>query len=429
MGVDSTESLAVDCKARKPISVFLAYISRLIGAFLCLAAYQNYGIDRRLSNIMGISRSSDSKLLKPDDSYLWLLTFMIIVLFFALGWRQMQGLFASLVSQDHVIHSWPPMRAGEECCQRNGFRLVRCLGKVALFGMVKGFVFLAFWIALHHLAQLLLLQIGATSASLPGFRNGTTSLDEGQIYEALRAIANGNDQQVIGNFIEWFGILYGLIFAAVLVEVWSQFKTVEHNLDREADDLLMLYETAQLLDNNHDSTRRELTALMIAYAYHVKNCCVKEYRIKDRNSSLEKRNGDKFLRDLRKLIKTLIRSPHGEYNAGSSQNIILQELIRRENDLFEARGDRISSAESHLPIPLLVLLTSSSIIWLLAFFGLPVQSNSLAALLVAGVAYIILSLFEIIADLNSPYDGMWKVDMSSLNDFIITVDEDELSFV
>jgi hypothetical protein len=136
-----------------------------------------------------------------------------------------------------------------------------------------------------------------------------------------------------------------------------------------------------------------------------------------------------FCGDLRKLIKTLIRSPHGEYNAGSSQNIILQELIRRENDLFEARGDRISSAESHLPIPLLVLLTSSSIIWLLAFFGLPVQSNSLAALLVAGVAYIILSLFEIIADLNSPYDGMWKVDMSSLNDFIITVDEDELSFV
>src|SRR5690349_6573628 len=51
-----------------------------------------------------------------------------------------------------------------------------------------------------------------------------------------------NDRAVLRDFIEWFGTAYSFFLALAIVNVWSQFETVERELDRELDAVsAMLY--------------------------------------------------------------------------------------------------------------------------------------------------------------------------------------------
>jgi hypothetical protein len=60
-----------------------------------------------------------------------------------------------------------------------------------------------------------------------------------------------NDIGTISGFIEWFGLLYGILLALLVVEVWGNFTTVEREIDKEADELFLLYRTALFL-NDHE---------------------------------------------------------------------------------------------------------------------------------------------------------------------------------
>jgi hypothetical protein len=49
-----------------------------------------------------------------------------------------------------------------------------------------------------------------------------------------------SDYNNITQFIEWFGVPYGLLLALVLVNVWTQFDTVDRSFDREVDAIVNL---------------------------------------------------------------------------------------------------------------------------------------------------------------------------------------------
>jgi len=208
-----------------------------------------------------------------------------------------------------------------------------------------------------------------------------------------------NDSALIQNFIEWFGVAYGLFIALVLVNVWSQYDTTEREFDREADAMFILYESAKQIQET--SSTEELKGKIIKgikdYVTHVTNNYLHEHQnLKIREA------GDKILDEIRDFIGKLIHTDERE--------TITSELVKQFNEAVDVRGDRISHSKQHIPDPLWGISLASSVLWLIPFYGLNFRNDWVAIILVGGVTAIVVAILVIMKDLDDPFEGTWKID-------------------
>ena len=209
------------------------------------------------------------------------------------------------------------------------------------------------------------------------------------------------DSGLIQNFIEWFGVAYGLFIALVLVNVWAQYDSTEREFDREADAIFMLYESVrQIQDTTGDiaSLRREIIQCIKDYVTHVTESYVAEHQ----NWKLRDQ-GDEILEAIRKRIGKLIHTDEKE--------AIISELVEEFNEAVDVRGDRISRSRQRIPNPVWGISLASSILWLIPFYGLDFQNDWIAISLVGGVTAIVVAILVIIRDLDDPFEGTWQIDI------------------
>jgi hypothetical protein len=208
-----------------------------------------------------------------------------------------------------------------------------------------------------------------------------------------------DDYTYIGNFIEWFGVPYGLLLALVLVNVWNQFDTADRSFDREADAILALYNTFQLCKDS--VVESKIKEEVIGYIEHVLKFYNEEY--KDSNEhSIE---GFGILNNIRLSVGSLV--PRKEFD------VLTSELLRLLNELIDDRGDRLSYSGQRMPRSVLVLSIFSSVLWLWPFFTLNFSNFYLKLFMVGGVALVVISIILIIVDLDDPFTGTWNVDIDS----------------
>jgi len=229
------------------------------------------------------------------------------------------------------------------------------------------------------------------------------------IMDAVKA-----DQFVVSSFIEWFGVAYGLLLALVLVNVWSQFDTLDREFDKEADAVAILQQTASLIlsspsltssQDNSDYTvsntpKNMINMLIDDYVNHV----LQFYRIEHKNKRIRK-YGDKIIEDIRFEIGRTIHS--------AERDAVLSGLLLLINEVADVRGDRISHSKQRIPSTVWNLAFSASVIWLLPFYGLNITHPAVFFLLIGGVTFIVTSLLAIIHDLDEPFGGTWNVNMES----------------
>ena len=206
------------------------------------------------------------------------------------------------------------------------------------------------------------------------------------------------DYQLIQNFIEWFGVAYGLFIALVLVNVWSQFETTEREFDREADAIFMLYESVKQVSENERTRapKNEIIRRLREYVLHVNH----HYKQEHENLKI-KAAGDGILEGIRDSIGALIHTD--EPQAFTSQ------LAKEFNEAVDLRGDRIAHSKQHIPAPVWGISLWSSILWLIPFYGLNFQNDWVAIALVGGVTAIVVAILFIIKDLDEPFDGDWGI--------------------
>lgn len=209
-----------------------------------------------------------------------------------------------------------------------------------------------------------------------------------------------NDYLYIGNFIEWFGVPYGLLLALVLVNVWTQFETTDRSFDREADAVLAIYNTFKLTKN--PDLEKPVGLKIAAYIDHVQNHYFEEYM--DIHTQ-KKQEGDELINDIRTLAGDLISDKNHE--------VLAAELLRLLNELIDDRGDRLSYSKQRIPRPVFYLSIIASVLWLVPFFTLSLSSLLLKLFLIGGVALIVISIILIIVDLDNPFEGTWKVEIDS----------------
>jgi hypothetical protein len=209
------------------------------------------------------------------------------------------------------------------------------------------------------------------------------------------------DFTLIQNFIEWFGVAYGLFIALVLVNVWSQYDTTEREFDREADAVYMLYEAVKQVKETRwtKTPKKDIIDRIKKYVSHVSDNYKKEHQ----NLKLREA-GDQILEEIRECIGRLVHT--------TAREPITSALIQTFNETMDLRGDRISHSKQHIPEPVWGIALASSILWLIPFYGLDFKNDWVAIVLVGGVTAVVVAILVIIKDLDDPFEGTWKIDIS-----------------
>lgn len=226
------------------------------------------------------------------------------------------------------------------------------------------------------------------------------------IYLLLDLEVGDTDYSNIRDFIEWFGVPYGLLLALVLVNVWTQFDATDRAFDQEADTVLKVYDTFLLTST--ETLRTEACQLLLDYSRHVQE----HYFSEPENKTLKSR-GDSILNELRVITGRLHRT--------RIDKLLALELLRLINELIDDRGDRLSHSKQRIPLPVLLLSVIASFIWLIPFFILKFTHPMLGAIFVTGVTFVVVAILLIIMDLDDPVEGTWDVNMESWKDLIDTI--------
>lgn len=238
-----------------------------------------------------------------------------------------------------------------------------------------------------------------------------------------------NENWFISNFVEWFGVLYGILLPLILVRAWEQLDAIDREFDREADTAKTLYKDLEYLSDLSGKYKKiggDISKLLRDYVYHVVNNY--KYEIKQSNDE-SKNQGDSILEEMRGKFKILVRL---EMNENAISDTLINELFAKLNDLVDNRGDRISHASQRLFENLHKVALITSIIFLIPFYfagpayfslsiGLP-YFYLLDTALILSVTFLVIYIYMIIEDLDEPFEGVKKITDDSWQNLLAEMD-------
>lgn len=230
----------------------------------------------------------------------------------------------------------------------------------------------------------------------------------------------------VGNFIEWFGVLYGILLPLILVRVWEQLDTIDQEFDREADDIKIIYEDLLIFHEKNQKDIKGILRTLKKYVLHVLNNYqyetknierriiwteVKALDTDEDDERMEKKRGDEILKEVRIEFKKLIQL--GNLTEAEKEYLV-PELLEKINDLVDTRGDRISHASQRLFESLRAISLLTSIIFLIPFyFYFNFVPGLLDFLLVIGVTTTVVFIYVLIEDFDEPFTGTWRISSES----------------
>ena len=211
-----------------------------------------------------------------------------------------------------------------------------------------------------------------------------------------KTIFSDEDSSIIGNFIEWFGVLYGVLLALVVVEVWQKYSLLNNEIDREADALVLLLKTIRFLDDKYK---------IKCIAQHIKEYANIILQFKQTHA-FDSSTASKKLDEIHKEVGDILTSDKCPLPLSI-------QIMYHINDAIDTRGDWIAHAKDRMPKTLQVLIFFTSIFWVLGFFGLNIKSLTLALMLCGAATFTVLSILFIIIDLDDPKGGFWGAQFES----------------
>ena len=221
------------------------------------------------------------------------------------------------------------------------------------------------------------------------------------------------DKQLVMNFVEWFGVLYGFLLPTILVRVWEQFDEIDNTLDREADAVKILMGDLLLLHSEYTEFSLRVLRSLQEYSQGVL-----DFINGTKNNADEIRDGNELLVNIRKHYLGVF------HHTGKTKesDVLIDELLTQLNTLIDNRGDRISLSTQRLFQSLRFLALVTSIVWLVPFYFLYFQDQTsheylrlglFGWFLVISVTFLVIIILTIIDDLDKPFDGFWMVNKES----------------
>ncbi len=208
-----------------------------------------------------------------------------------------------------------------------------------------------------------------------------------------------NDLAILQNFIEWFAVIYTLTLSLIMTQAWARYNSINSEVDREADALSLLCQTADMVENPR--LGENLSRAVRIYTNFVRNPRNKDGRVK--SEALEK------IEVIQICINKIVADDE-------TKDCVKSELMRHYADFYDARNDRFDLLGQLLPLRVWLLLGVFSLAWLWGFFWLRFDSKSLLIYIISCTVFSITVLFGYALDMNNPYAGFWRINLSSFKD-------------
>jgi hypothetical protein len=210
----------------------------------------------------------------------------------------------------------------------------------------------------------------------------------------VEVLRQSND--VVGNYLQTLGSIYAVLLAFVVFMVWTQFNEARANVEKEANELLDLHRTARGLP---EPTRAQVQASALAYAEIVVG---REWDAMACRGPVETGAGAGTL-------EAMWVSVHAAEPKLEPERSVYREVLKRLDDLSDARSNRITSTSTSIPTALRILLYTGAVSTVGSMYLFAVDSFAIHAVMTAALAGAISHVLYVIEDLDSCFEGHWQV--------------------
>jgi hypothetical protein len=205
--------------------------------------------------------------------------------------------------------------------------------------------------------------------------------------------------EVVGQFLSAFGVLYGITLGLISVGAWENYGDVETKASAEAAAVASLYRN---VDSYPEPVRTELTGLLRDYTRHIIDVSWPEMR-----RGVIPRGSNPLIMKFQKMLVAYEPTTEG-------QKALHSESIYRFNQMVEFRRLRVDSVEGRLPTILWVVVLVGSFLSFVLTWLLVVENKLLHDLLTGIMAVLLGLLIFFLLTLDLPFQGQHSVGPDSL---------------
>ncbi len=203
-------------------------------------------------------------------------------------------------------------------------------------------------------------------------------------------------------FFSVFGVLYAIIIGLLLVDVLGRYQKMlvivrkELNALQDIRDFLIYCDIKKEIKHNIKKRLQQ----------YIEKIIDKEWK----SMAVEKEKEDS---DTSKKLLALMRAVHKmeKPNLNTSDKIAFESIINTTALVTTYRTERLELAEEHLKSPLRYLIIFMSVILVMGFVLLIVESPWIHGFMVFAIVSAIGLLYIVIDDMNHPFSkGLWQID-------------------
>ncbi len=200
------------------------------------------------------------------------------------------------------------------------------------------------------------------------------------------------NNEVAGNYLQTLGTIYAVLLAFVVFVVWQQHNDARSAVEKEANELSDMYRISRALPGT-----QRVQGCIQAYGRIVVD---EEWTDMARGSGSKKAE---------QALEGIWQALQGVEAHSARDEALYAEALARFNDLSDARSARLYCSLLRLPPSLWVLLLTNGglVVGSMWIFGL--ESFSAHALMTVALAGSIAFILFLVADLDNPFWGSWRV--------------------
>lgn len=223
------------------------------------------------------------------------------------------------------------------------------------------------------------------------------------------ALAPSNGE--VGNYLQAVGTVYAVLLAFVVYVVWGQHNDARVQVDQEANEVVDLYRTA---DGFPDDARQHIQAGLRTYVDEVlRDEWVAMADI--REGSLRSRTSEATFERIGAHLDAIWDGLHCIQADTNGQQALHAEALSRFNELSDARTRRLTSARTHIPLGLKLLMYVGAFVLVASMYLISVESFAVHAVITAAMAGAVSHVLYVVIDLDDAFAGDWQVQPAAFH--------------
>lgn len=216
-----------------------------------------------------------------------------------------------------------------------------------------------------------------------------------------------------GVYYSVFGVIYAIIAGFLLVEVLQRFGNLSTVIEEELNALKDTRDFLLYIDSSDKKVKKDIEKALKEYAESVVE--TEWVEMMDLSQYTDSDTSDE--------LRNLIIATNGINVTNASDEAALAAIMREISGITTQRAKRIALADAQLPPRLIVLLAFMSLSLLAGFIFMGAVNMWVHLFLVGTVTAAIQLTYNIIQDLNTPFDGVWNVPNDQYKIFIESLEK------